>query len=145
MQNKQVLLCSVVFILSLTGCQKSSETNPAPTTRPIWMMDSYSEKRGFTFTENMMVEYVATCLEPNKIHTATDATDHIVFDSGSPCLDLIPLVGRFDQLSVTTSGTDLTLAANGREYHFKIRAVRSNLSKNDCADQEQDESDDGNE
>ena len=93
----------------------------------------------------MMVEYVATCLEPDKLHTARDASDRMVFESGSACIDLLPLVGTFNQLSVTTSGTDLTLRANGREYHFKIRAVRSNLSKNDCADPGPDASDGGNE
>ena len=135
MKNKDGLLCAILFTLGLVSCQGSSGNKPLPDTKPVWMLDSYSESNGFTFTKNMMVEYVTTCAEPDQVHTAKDAKNQLVFVSGGGCIDLIPVVGTFDQLSVTTSGTELTLAVNGREYHFKIRSVRSTFSKSDCNDQ----------
>lgn len=117
MQIKTSVLRGFFLAVGLIGCQRAQETKPAPDPGPIWFLDSYAASRGYTFSRDMLVKYVATCLEPSS--TAP---------SESGCVDLLPHVGTFDQLSVTTSGTSLLVTTKEREYHFRIIAVHSETS-----------------
>jgi hypothetical protein len=113
----------LLFALVLMGCQKATETKSNPT--PIWFLESYDATRGFTFTKNTMVEYVATCLEPSKVVFTQDPATHKIGTSSVPdCTDLLQHARPFEALPVTIAGDNLSVAMIGHEYHFKIMAVR---------------------
>jgi hypothetical protein len=100
---------------------EAGQSDPAP----IWFLENYDATRGFTFTKNMMVEYVATCLEPSKVvFTQDPATHKIGTSSVSDCTELLQHAGPFEALPVTITRDNLLVALSGHEYHFKIIAVR---------------------
>jgi hypothetical protein len=111
---RQVLI-PIFLVLGLVGCQKASEVKHASDSAPLWLLESYDASKGYTFTKNMMAEYVATCLEPPE----------------GDCTELLSHVGTFENLSVTVSGNRLLVATKEHEYHFKIVAVRTTLSSSD--------------
>src|SRR5260370_38596475 len=113
----------LLFALVLTGCQKATETKSDPT--PVWFLENYDATRGFTFTKNMMVEYVATCLEPSKVVFTQDPAAHKIGTSSvADCTDLLEHARPFEALPVTVTRDNLLVAMSGHEYHFKIIAVR---------------------
>lgn len=114
----------LLVTFGLLGCQKAE---PAPAPAPMWFLESYDADKGFTFSKDMLVDYVVTCesFRPNTVTFYSDPSTGSVAAHGD-CTALLPVVGSLEGLSgpVTIRDNHLLLRANGGEYAFKIVAVR---------------------
>jgi|GEM_PF-4272085 len=123
----------LLVVAGLVGCQKAPEPAPAP----MWYLESYDAARGFTFSKDMLVHYVATCesFKPTRVLFEKDPTTGKVGVAHGDCTGLLPLVGTLENISGNLTITDnhLLLSTRDGEYSFKIVSVHGIMSSlNDC-------------
>jgi hypothetical protein len=120
-----IVLC---LFLSLLGCRNAPQAKPDPSA-PVWFLTGYDSAKGFTFSENLLVDYVATCesFRPARVTFSKDPDTGMTTDvqKHPDCTGLLPLIGGFQQLHVTTNNNDLMLTTDGGVYDFKIVSVHN--------------------